>query len=195
MRLVTVIVIVVIVAILAFLWGRRTCTCKKKGEEKRPGLFQDILERINTTANNHAPRQPEPEQQPHPPISAPQGWKSEQRCRAILEGIFGVPFPSRRDVDWLVNPATGKNLELDCYNEELQLALEYDGIQHSTPNNKFHRSQEEYDAQRERDRIKTELCAKNGVNLIRVPHTIPYEGLYTFIVERLEALGYVDIED
>jgi len=50
-------------------------------------------------------------------------WKTEEKCRNILRKIYGVDFPSARP-DFLKNPVSGKNLELDCYNEKLKLALE-----------------------------------------------------------------------
>ena len=55
--------------------------------------------------------------------------KHETRCRIILENLFKSPFISIRP-DFLKYPKTGKNLELDMYNEDLKLALEYDGVHH-----------------------------------------------------------------
>jgi hypothetical protein len=43
-----------------------------------------------------------------------------------LEILTGYRFKSVRP-GWLENPLTGRNLELDCYNEYLKLALEYNG--------------------------------------------------------------------
>jgi hypothetical protein len=56
-------------------------------------------------------------------------WKSQHRCHIILEILTGRQFMSVRPY-WLKNPETGRNLELDCYNEEYRLALEYNGVQH-----------------------------------------------------------------
>ena len=41
--------------------------------------------------------------------------KGEIECRRYLETIFQVPFPKARP-DFLKNPVTGNNLELDCFN-------------------------------------------------------------------------------
>jgi hypothetical protein len=48
--------------------------------------------------------------------------KHETRCRIILENLFKSPFISIRP-DFLKYSKTGKNLELDMYNEDLKLAL------------------------------------------------------------------------
>ena len=90
----------------------------------------------------------------------------EARCRELLERWFGRPFPKVRP-DWLVNPKTGHRLELDCFNEELRLAVEYDGIQHSVFVPHFHASEAAFAAQQERDRAKEAACAERGVALVR----------------------------
>lgn len=63
---------------------------------------------------------------------------SEKRCRAILEYLFpDHKFPSIRP-DFL-RYENGARLELDCYNDELGVALEYNGIQHYRLVPYFHR--------------------------------------------------------
>ena len=51
---------------------------------------------------------------------------SEIVCRKILEFLFKKEFPKKRPT-WLKYK---RNLELDYYNEELKIALEYNGPQH-----------------------------------------------------------------
>src|SRR5690606_32389304 len=56
--------------------------------------------------------------------------KSENECRRVLQNIFiGYKFPNVRP-DFMENNRTKRCLELDCYNEKLNLALEYNGKQH-----------------------------------------------------------------
>lgn len=104
----------------------------------------------------------------------------EEECRRILESMFGLPFPKVRP-HWLVNPKTGHNLELDCYNKSLKLALEYNGIQHYEHPNFTGQTREEFEAQRERDSYKHEMCAKKGIKLIEVPYNIPTQELESYI--------------
>lgn len=53
--------------------------------------------------------------------------KGEKRTREIIERITGRKFPSVRP-NFLKNPKTGRNLELDMYNDSLKLAIEYNGF-------------------------------------------------------------------
>jgi hypothetical protein len=92
--------------------------------------------------------------------------KSEEECRAIFEKITNKTFPHSKP-SWLVNPETGKHMELDGYCQELKLAFEFDGRYHFKNKNKDDTEKNFY-----RDRIKDRLCKKNGIRLIRIPHYI-----------------------
>lgn len=115
--------------------------------------------------------------------------KKEEKCRRILEKIYFKPFPSVRP-DFLKNPATGKNLEIDCYNDKLKIGLEYDGAQHASYNPFFHRKGPiEFTYQAKKDEFKTKTCKDRGICLIRVPHWIPDSDLENFIRNKLRQLG------
>ncbi len=109
--------------------------------------------------------------------------KVEATTRLIIEGIFGVPFSSTRP-NFLKNPETGRNLELDGYNEELKLAFEYDGEQHYEP--KFNMTQEDLIKRQELDRLKNRLCKENNITLIRIPYW-ENKNLEEFIKSELDA--------
>lgn len=118
-------------------------------------------------------------------------YKSEERCRDILENIFRCKFPSVRP-SFLNNPVTGKNLELDCYNERMKLALEYDGAQHAKYTPRFHKNDKwKFVYQVRKDDWKNLKCKENGVTLIRVPHYIQYDKLEEYIRKKLVKLGLV----
>lgn len=96
----------------------------------------------------------------------------ESKCRQVLESLFpGYTFATVRP-DFLKNPKTGRNLELDCYCPDLNLAVEYQGEQHYRYPNPYHHSAEDFYGQLERDRIKQELCTRHGVTLIQVPYSV-----------------------
>lgn len=128
----------------------------------------------------------------HIPISS--AGSKEERCRRILEKIFNVPFRKRRP-NWLINPETKSPMELDCYNEELGIALEYNGKQHYYYSEKLHKSREEFEKQKQRDKYKMMLCKEKGITLITVPYNVPSNDLYTYIVEELERLDLIDVDD
>lgn len=118
-------------------------------------------------------------------------YKSEERCREILESIFRCPFPSVRP-DFLRSPVTDKNLELDCYNERMKLALEYDGAQHAQYTPRFHRNDKwNFVYQVRKDDWKNLKCREHGITLIRVPHYIQYDKLEPYIRKKLAKHGFL----
>ncbi len=103
--------------------------------------------------------------------------KGEAECKRVLEKIFKKPFNNIRP-DFLSNPVTGgKNLELDCYNEELKLAVEYNGRQHYEYSPYFHKNKDQLETQKYRDMMKRNLCKENNVTLIEVPYTVKIENI------------------
>jgi hypothetical protein len=114
--------------------------------------------------------------------------KHETRCRIIMENLFKAPFVSVRP-DFLKYDKTGKNLELDMFNSDLMIALEYDGIHHRKFTEFFHKSEQDFIDQQERDKFKEEKCKELGIVLIRVPDTVKYEDLEDYIKEELDKRG------
>jgi len=110
--------------------------------------------------------------------------RGETQCREVAEKIFGKPFAKIRP-DFLRNNVTGKNLELDIFNEELRVAIEYNGQQHYKYIPFFHKNYEHFLNQKYRDEIKKMLCEQNDIKLIEVPHTVDLPDIETYI--RVEA--------
>lgn len=116
-------------------------------------------------------------------------WKSEATaCQLLSQLCNNKPFEKVRP-DFLTNPATGKRLELDCYNEELKLALEYNGSQHYHYPNRFHKTEEDFVRQVQRDILKEELVRAQGIDLIVVPYTIRPNQMHPYIKDQLKRLG------
>ena len=114
----------------------------------------------------------------------------EKYCRDILEEIFSLPFPSVRP-KFLKNPLTNRSLEFDCYNHKLRLALEYNGYQHYTFPNVYHKSETAFRAQLNRDEIKKDICDKLGITLIIVPYTVQMSDIKSYIINKLTMAGYI----
>ena len=115
--------------------------------------------------------------------------KGEQETRAALFRLFGKPFIKIRP-SFIVNPETKRRLELDCYNAELRLGVEYNGSQHSEYPNPFHRTFAEFQAQQRRDDYKAAACEAHGVCLINVPHTVPRACIQAYLQQHLVSQGY-----
>ncbi|AAS18113.1 unknown [Singapore grouper iridovirus] len=98
--------------------------------------------------------------------------KGEAACREAAFKLTGRKFIKVRPRE-LMNPETGKTLELDCYCPELKLAIEYQGKQHYEYVPIFHRSgRSDLKSQHARDCAKRLLCHKAGIRLIEVPYTV-----------------------
>ncbi len=99
----------------------------------------------------------------------------EYTCRNTLEYIFQKKFVNARP-DFMRNPKTGRNLELDCFNSELRIAVEYNGRHHTEqPTQKL-----AYEtAKREMDKIDMcdavnvyLICIDCNTNIKNIPKTI-----------------------
>lgn len=115
--------------------------------------------------------------------------RGELACKQFAEFYFQCRFDKIRP-DFLKNPVTGENLELDLFNDELQLAIEYNGIQHYQYNAFMHKdSRDRFQNQQYRDMIKKDLCHKAGIRLITVPYSLPHEEIAPFLLEAFQQLA------
>lgn len=119
----------------------------------------------------------------------PKDSKGELECRRVLQQLFNKPFHKARP-DFLSNPVTGGfNLELDCYDPQYGIAVEYNGIQHYKYVPYFHKNKEAFLNQKYRDDMKRRICKENGIILIEVPYTIRIENIRNFIINQLKVNG------
>lgn len=104
--------------------------------------------------------------------------RGERLCKEILEEHLKrkiKPFnPTKENFrpSWLINPDTGRPLELDMYDHADRIALEYQGKQHYHIDGKFIKTQEQLDYQQKKDKVKVDICKEKGVKLIVVPYTV-----------------------
>ena len=111
-------------------------------------------------------------------------WFKEEKCRDILHTLlFPKKFPSIRP-DFLKNPMTGMNLELDGYNSELRLAFEFQGIQHYKFTKKFHKTKQDLIYQQEKDKWKVSKCKEKGIVLLVISYR--EKDIYKYIYEQLQ---------
>jgi hypothetical protein len=90
---------------------------------------------------------------------------SEDKCRATLEFLFKKKFPTIRP-DFL-KFEKDSNLELDCYNAELKLAVEFNGVQHYEQMY-YDEDEKRLVYQQEKDAFKAIKCEELGIKLISV---------------------------
>ena len=95
-----------------------------------------------------------------------QGSRREQTVRRILRGLApGETWGSVRP-HWLINPFTGRRMEIDCYAPALNIAVEVQGEHHYSSK---YIGREEYAKQCKRDHIKARIIAAHGIHLVCVP--------------------------
>ncbi len=109
-------------------------------------------------------------------------YRKETLCREIFEDFFKKPFTKSRH-DWLRNPKTNQNLELDGYNEELKIAFEYNGEQHYMEHRFNDENEDNLEYQQWKDKLKLQKCIEHGVRLITIPYWIKEENLKTYILQ------------
>jgi hypothetical protein len=110
----------------------------------------------------------------------------ETECRRVLQKHFRRPFTKCRP-NFLNNPVTGGhfNMELDCFDSELKIAVEYNGAQHYKYLPFFHKNKEAFYNQKYRDELKTRMCRDNGIILIEVPYTVKVQDIERHIINEL----------
>lgn len=114
----------------------------------------------------------------------------EELCAKILEEVYNRKALINTRPDFLKNPLTNRNMELDVYDPISKNAIEYNGIQHYVYPNTFHKTKEDFDKQQERDKLKKKICKKQKINLIVVPYTVD-DGMKDHKVRRAALKAYI----
>ena len=113
-------------------------------------------------------------------------FSREEKVRRICEQLFyPLKFPSVRP-KWLINK-TGKRMEIDLYNSNLNLAIECQGLQHYKHITFFHQNYKEWLAMKDRDILKAAILRKRKIRLLYVPSIkkLPDELLEEFLVTNI----------
>lgn len=111
---------------------------------------------------------------------------SEKLCREHFRELTGKSFLKARP-QWLWGKH--RRLELDGYNPELNIAFEYQGIQHYNSDTIF--SRERYAEILEYDNIKRRECTSRNILLIEIPYTVPRHELKKYIMLELQKVGVI----
>lgn len=100
----------------------------------------------------------------------------EEMARICLDEL-GVPYKREKRFAWLRCEA---QMRLDFYLPELNMAIEYDGIQHKefaawyriVRKNTKRFGEAGFDAYKMRDALKDKLCAEHGIKVVRIDKSI-----------------------
>ena len=108
--------------------------------------------------------------------------------RQICEQLFHpLKFPSVHP-QLLLNHKTGKIMEIDLYNHNLNLAIEYQGQQHYKFIPHFHKNYKEWLTMKDRDILKATILRKRKIRLLYVPSIkkLPDELLEEFLITNIK---------
>lgn len=106
--------------------------------------------------------------------------RTERMVKSLLEDLFNKPFKKIRP-SWLQNPDTGKCLEIDMFNADLNLGVEYHGKQHYMPRFQHCENTTTLKYQQARDQFKKQCAHAHGIQLIEVPYNVRADELAWWI--------------
>ena len=117
----------------------------------------------------------------------------ERISRLVFESIFAISFIKFRP-KWLMG-LKGRPLELDGYCEDLNLAFEFNGIQHYKVIENWGMTEESLKEQQIRDNLKIQLCKENNVKLIIIKQEkdyMPFKAIRIEIIRLLEEENLIE---
>jgi hypothetical protein len=185
-------ILVVVTLLGLIIGGIVSCTTGNKPEKKsfrktleeaEDFIYESILgEPVETTTSSQPVKR-----------SGKYESKGEVEARRVLREYFNRPtgFNNFRP-DFLNNVVTGgkRNLEIDCWEPELKLGVEYNGRQHYDYTPHFHKNKEAFYNQKYRDELKRRMCRDHGVVLIEIPYTVPVNKIRSYLISQLKTYGY-----
>jgi|2_EtaG_2_1085320.scaffolds.fasta_scaffold01284_10 hypothetical protein len=110
--------------------------------------------------------------------------RKEKVFRYVIETMLEIEFSKSRP-SWLLNPKTGRRMEIDGYNKENSICFEYQGRQHSIYIPHMHRKYDTFLDGKERDRIKKKLIEQNGIFILYPDYKIRFCDYPYFIENKL----------
>lgn len=91
--------------------------------------------------------------------------ETKERLMILLNGY---EFVENYRPDWLINPETGRRLEIDIWLPDVKIGIEVQGAQHTRFIPGFHKHTDDFEKQKARDDYKRAICQQRGVHLYEV---------------------------
>lgn len=95
--------------------------------------------------------------------------KGEQKISSTLREN-NIYFQQEYTFDDCIDPKTDTKLRFDFYLPDYNCCIEYDGIQHFEPSERFG-GEKGYATRMWKDELRNAYCQENGILLIRIPYT------------------------
>jgi len=103
-------------------------------------------------------------------------YYNEYKLRQILDLLYpNCLYEDWARPPWLLNPKTGKRLEIDRFYPELGMAIEYNGEFHDKPvllgnGRTVEEEEQRLQEQQDRDLSKSKICKERGIKLVVIRH-------------------------
>lgn len=110
----------------------------------------------------------------------------ETICRVVLESLIGCSFNKTRSIPGLISPKTGRFLEIDGFNEGLNIGFEYQGGQHTNFHKFIHKKRKHFEYTQYKDEIKVNFFKDKGWPLIVVDQFKRYET--KFVIQQIKSI-------
>lgn len=96
--------------------------------------------------------------------------KSAASCRSKIQFDIGQIIKKRYPLDPILEDVTipETRLSIDFYIPHRKLAVEVQGEQHDEMNPYFHKSNADFEEQKQRDELKRFFCDLNGIKLLEL---------------------------
>jgi hypothetical protein len=114
----------------------------------------------------------------------------ESLCRHAFETLFNKKFLKFK-ADWLISEK-GYKMEIDGYCPELNIAFEYNGIQHYKKIDFFKIDENVFEYRKRCDQLKIDLCKKYDIRLIIIPTLnimLKLEDLGNYIIKECDKIN------
>ena len=116
-------------------------------------------------------------------------YYKEEEVRIIIEKLTGEQFLKVKNINWFRNKNTNRPYEPDGYCEKLNLMFEHQGEQHCFYCSGFHKNENDFFFQLQRDADKYRLCQENNCRIIYTYYNQTKVEIEQHIKEKLIELG------
>ena len=100
-------------------------------------------------------------------------YKDAEKTILLFEDVLGESAQREKTFEWLINDKTGYNMYLDAYFPEMNIALEYHGMQHYEFVPFMEKKEGSFKQRQYRDKLKKKLCLEHGLTFIEYGYKEP----------------------
>jgi len=99
-------------------------------------------------------------------------------CFEYIKTLVNCSYRTEVVFDKLVNPKTKRALRVDCFFDDINLAVEYNGVQHYKTIPYFHKGENTLKYQKVKDNIKLQFFKNSDYKYIIIPYWFTVEDIY-----------------